>query len=122
MVNYPDGPDKQNIASNHFSISLGAKEKQFFLGTTIFSPFLRWTSLAIHQSKHVLVGQRTGSLKWFHEVPILYAWLINIKVNLQSSPGLLVRSAYQRINFLISQPNHMLWVLKRTVPLKPPGL
>ena len=31
---------------------------------------------------------------------------------------LLVKSAYQKINFLISQPNHMLWVLKRTVPMR----
>ena len=28
----------------------------------------------------------------------------------------LVKSVYQKINFLISQPKHMLWVLKRTVP------
>ena len=27
----------------------------------------------------------------------------------------LVKSAYQKINFLISQPKHMLWVLKRMV-------
>ena len=26
----------------------------------------------------------------------------------------LVKSAYQKINFLISQSKHMLWVLKRT--------
>ena len=26
----------------------------------------------------------------------------------------LVKSAYQKNNFLISQPKHMLWVLKRT--------
>ena len=30
----------------------------------------------------------------------------------------LVKSAYQKINFLISQPNHMLWALKTTVPMR----
>ena len=30
----------------------------------------------------------------------------------------LVKSAYQKINFLISQPKHMLWVLKRTVSMR----
>ena len=30
----------------------------------------------------------------------------------------LVQSAYQKINFLISQPKHMLWELKRTVSLR----
>ena len=30
----------------------------------------------------------------------------------------LVKSAQQEINFLISQPKHMLWVLKRTIWLK----
>ena len=29
----------------------------------------------------------------------------------------LVKSVYQNINFLISQPKHMLWVLKRTVSM-----
>ena len=29
----------------------------------------------------------------------------------------LVKSVYQKINFLISQPKHILWVLKRTVSL-----
>ena len=30
----------------------------------------------------------------------------------------LVKSAYQKINFLISQPKHMLWVLKRTISMR----
>ena len=30
----------------------------------------------------------------------------------------LVKSAYQKNNFLISQPKHMLWVLKRTVLMR----
>ena len=30
----------------------------------------------------------------------------------------LVKSAYQKNNFLISQPKHMLWVLKRTVSIR----
>ena len=30
----------------------------------------------------------------------------------------LVKSVYQHINFLISQPKHMLWVLKRTVSMR----
>ena len=30
----------------------------------------------------------------------------------------LVKRAYQKINFLISQPKHMLWVLKRTVSMR----
>ena len=30
----------------------------------------------------------------------------------------LVKSAYQKIIFLISQPKHMLWVLKRTVSVR----
>ena len=30
----------------------------------------------------------------------------------------LVKSAYQKINFLISQPKQMLWVLKRTVLMR----
>ena len=30
----------------------------------------------------------------------------------------LVKSAYQKINFLISQPKHMLWVLKRIVSMR----
>ena len=30
----------------------------------------------------------------------------------------LVKSAYQKTNFLISQPKHMLWVLKRTVSMR----
>ena len=29
----------------------------------------------------------------------------------------LVKSAYQKINFLLSQPKHMLWALKRTVSM-----
>ena len=34
----------------------------------------------------------------------------------QSRP--LVKSAYQKNYFLISQPKHMLWVLKRTVSMR----
>ena len=30
----------------------------------------------------------------------------------------LVKSAYQKNDFLISQPKHMLWVLKRTVSMR----
>ena len=30
----------------------------------------------------------------------------------------LVKSAYQKINFLISQPKHILWVLKRTLSMR----
>ena len=30
----------------------------------------------------------------------------------------LVKSAYQKYNFLVSQPKHMLWVLKRTVSMR----
>ena len=30
----------------------------------------------------------------------------------------LVKSAYQKFNFLISKPKHMLWVLKRTVSMR----
>ena len=30
----------------------------------------------------------------------------------------LVKSAYQKINFLISQPKYMLWVLKKTVSMR----
>ena len=30
----------------------------------------------------------------------------------------LVKSAYQKSNFRISQPKHMLWVLKRTVSMR----
>ena len=30
----------------------------------------------------------------------------------------LVKSAYQKNNFLISQPKHMLWVLKRTISMR----
>ena len=30
----------------------------------------------------------------------------------------LVKSAYQKIIFLLSQPKHMLWVLKRTVSVR----
>ena len=30
----------------------------------------------------------------------------------------LVKSVYQKNNFLISQPKHMLWVLKRTVSMR----
>ena len=30
----------------------------------------------------------------------------------------LVKSMYQKINFLISQPKHLLWVLKRTVSMR----
>ena len=30
----------------------------------------------------------------------------------------LVKSAYQKINFPISQPKQMLWVLKRTVSMR----
>ena len=31
----------------------------------------------------------------------------------------LVKSVYQKINFLISHPKHMFWVLKRTVSMRP---
>ena len=30
----------------------------------------------------------------------------------------LVKSAYRKNNFLISQPTHVLWVLKRTVSMR----
>ena len=30
----------------------------------------------------------------------------------------LVKSVYQKNNFLISQPNYMLWVIKRTVSMR----
>ena len=33
-------------------------------------------------------------------------------------PRTLVKSVYQKINFLISQPKHMLWALKRTVSMR----
>ena len=31
----------------------------------------------------------------------------------------LVKSAYQKYNFLVSKPKHMLWVLKRTLSMRP---
>ena len=33
-------------------------------------------------------------------------------------PGLYLKSVHSKINFLISQPKHMLWVLKRTVSMR----
>ena len=32
----------------------------------------------------------------------------------------LVKSVYQKINFLISQPKYMLWMLKRTISFEHP--
>ena len=44
---------------------------------------------------------------------------INRKViHVHSRYRALVKSAYQKINFLISQPKHMLWVLKRTISMR----
>ena len=39
------------------------------------------------------------------------------KISLYNLIRPLVKSAYQKINFLISKPKHMLWGLKRTVSL-----
>ena len=53
----------------------------------------------------------------------IYPFLIAFFFHIISCTGLqykirpLVKSAYQKINFLFSQPKHMFWVLKRTVSL-----
>ena len=54
-----------------------------------------------------------------HEAPINAA--THVHNDQDKSPHIyrpLVESAYQKINFLISQPKHMLWVLKRTVSMR----
>ena len=38
--------------------------------------------------------------------------------NINIQLGLICNSAYQKINFLICQPKHMLWLLKRTVSMR----
>ena len=47
---------------------------------------------------------------------ILQTYLYSLFVGLSSRP--LVKRAYQKFNFLISQPKHMLWVRKRTVSMR----
>ena len=42
--------------------------------------------------------------------------LRSLKKGAASRPS--VKSAYQKSNFLISQPKHMLWVLKRTISMR----
>ena len=47
---------------------------------------------------------------WIGKMYIHFKMIINFRP--------LVKSVYQKINFLISQPKHMLWVLKRTVSIR----
>ena len=42
----------------------------------------------------------------------------NFLKNFCDNFGPLVKSAYKKISFLISQPKYMLWVLKRTVSVR----
>ena len=43
---------------------------------------------------------------------------VNMGLNHSHLDRPLFKSAYQKVNFLISQPKHMLWVLKRTVSMR----
>ena len=39
-------------------------------------------------------------------------------IQIHAKLSTLVKSVYQKVNFLISQPKHMFWVLKRTVSMR----
>ena len=47
-----------------------------------------------------------------------FVWLLALLKQYLSVYRTLVKSADQKNNFLISQPKHMLWVLKRTVSMR----
>ena len=64
--------------------------------------FLNLKSAAFLQNFNVLFSYQTigvGIIIWYMGRP-------------------LVKSVYHKINFLISQPKHMLWVLKRTISMR----
>ena len=44
--------------------------------------------------------------------------LLRVTHSLRKSAYKKIKSAYKKNNFLISQPKHMLWVLKRTVSMR----
>ena len=44
-------------------------------------------------------------------------WYVSKESSLSKNKSAYQKSAYPKINFLISQPKHMLWVLKRTSQL-----
>ena len=46
------------------------------------------------------------------------SFVLNVTKTILNVIRPLVKSAYQKYNFLISQPKHMLWVLKRTVSMR----
>ena len=48
----------------------------------------------------------------------IWQFFITSKIYMYAIGKPLGKSAYQKINFLISQPKHMLWVLKRTVSMR----
>ena len=81
------------------------KENYFPIRTLIWRPA---------KDSPSMLADMTASVKFFKQhlpkytiVPFLFEVLYR----------LLVKSAHRKINFLISQPKHMLWVLNETVLL-----
>ena len=93
----------------------------------VLSPLARHFSLTAHSRicstpKNVKHGWK--SVDWFIRHQLKHA-ISTLKVHHKKSvykknkiPRPLVMSVYQKIFFLISQPKHMLWVLKRTVTIR----
>ena len=64
--------------------------------------------------------QKTNVYGWVSDLAVARSGFNQIanSVNPDQVYRPLVKSAYQKNNFLISQPKHMLWVLKRTVSMR----
>ena len=67
--------------------------------------------VAFHQGLHCLHRQRRSSEKKYN----FYLEIVTCDFSIPRPPD---KCAYLKIIFLISQPKHKLWVLKRTVSMR----
>ena len=107
---------------------------EYNLTLASFSPFSHSTLINIHYSSLIIginLAMEMSNFPILVQTPLIFpipwapapfpkrgvrALHIDLVQLLLIRP--LVKSVYQIINFLISQPKHMLWVLKRTVSMR----
>ena len=68
--------------------------------------------------KHLLHPMAVADLTVTCQASVSSLDLTQLILKLTNQEFIAVKSAYQNINFLISQAKHMLWVLKRTISMR----
>ena len=108
---YSKEPSQWDVSFKH------PKPMLKLMGMKIFT--ILWTGLglsaAFHSVVRLLNHDNRDDLAWVRAPPVRHT---RDEIRYASTYGPLDKSMWLKINFLISQPKHKLWVLKRTVLMR----